>query len=366
MSFRRPLSFPHGAVVPNRLVVAPMTTTQSLPDGRLSPEEAAWLDRVGHEGFGMLLTCAAAVSRSSIAFAQQLSFADDRVIADLAPLTARIRATGTLPLAQLCHGGSRALPELTGQPNRSASAYGLPVPGWVEPVPFTEAELLQVIADHVAAARRAAAAGFAGIELHGAHGYLFTQFLSTQSNRRTDAWGGALANRARLLREVLRAIRQALPRTFLVGVRLSMEGAGLETGLDLDENIQVLRWLEEDGLDYGHVSLMNAAAPSTKYPADPLLARVRAGVGPSLKLMVAGGVYSAAEADQALALGADLVALGRAVLGNEQIPARLSRGEALVRTPYRREQLAARGISPAFLHYLTTAGPLAAMNIVEK
>lgn len=364
MSFRHAVSFPNGISVSNRLAVAPMTTAQSEPDGRLSPAEAAWLTRLGDDGYGLLLTCAAAISRTSIAFPNQLSFGDDAVVADLAPITAHIRAAGTLPLAQLCHGGARALPALTGQPARSASAYTLAVPGWVDPVPFTAAELAQVVDDHVAAARRAAAAGFGGVELHGAHGYLFTQFLSTQSNRRTDAWGGPIANRARLLRDVVRALREALPREFVVGVRLSMEGTGFDPGLDLDENIQVLRWLQADGLDYGHVSLMDAGAASAKYPASALLTRVREGVGPALRLMVAGGVWSPADVDRAVALGADLVALGRAALGNDHVPARFARGEPLVRTPFSPAHLARHGVSPAFLAYLTAPGPLAAMRIV--
>lgn len=364
MSYSTPFVFPNGVRVANRLAVAPMTTAQSEPDGRLSAAEAAWLGQLGEDGYGLLLTCAAAISRDSIAFPNQLSFGDDRVIADLAPLTARMRAAGTLPLAQLCHGGSRALPALTGRPARSASAYPLPVPGWVEPIPFTADELAQLVDAHVAAARRAAAAGFGGVELHGAHGYLFTQFLSRQSNLRTDDWGGPLENRARLLRSVVRAVRREVPRDFVLGVRLSMEGAGLETGLDLDENIQVLRWLAEDGIDYGHVSLMDAAAPSTKYPSDATLLRVRAGVGPALPLMVAGGLWSPTDVERALALGADLVALGRAALGNPDVPGRFARGEALVRPPYTRAHLEARGISPAFLAYLTAPGPLSALHIV--
>lgn len=351
-----PLRLPNGVVVPNRLAVAPMTTSQSEPDGRISPAERAWLHRLAHDGYGMVLTCAAAVSHTGIAFPNQLSLGDDRFVADLGGVASEMRTAGTLGIVQLCHGGGRALPALTGQAARSASRYE--IPGFVPPDPFTVAELEQLVDDHVAAAERAVRAGFAGVEMHGANGYVFTQFLSTAKNLRDDAYGGSLANRARLARDVARAVRARVPADFIVGFRLSFEGMGL----DLDETIQVLRWLAEDGVDYGHVSHLALAAPSVKYPNELALRRIRAGV--SLPLMAAGGVFSAADAEGALELGADLVAVGRAAIGNTHVPARFARGEALIRPPYTREHLASVAVSPAFVGYLTAPGPVASMNLV--
>lgn len=360
-----PLRLPSGVVVENRLAVAPMTTAQSEPDGRVSAAERAWLERLAGDGYGMVITCAAAISRTSIAFPNQLSFGEERFVPGLTALAAAMRAGGTLPVAQLCHGGSRAIPQLTGQPARSASRYELPgIPGFVPPVPFTEAELEGVVEDHAAAAERAFRAGFAGVEMHGANGYLFTQFLSTMTNHRRDGYGGTLVNRARLARETVRAVRKRVPASFIVGFRLSFEGFGPETGLDLDENLQVMSWLAEDGVDYGHVSHLQLDARSQKYPSEVALRRIRAGVDPKLPLMAAGGVNSGADAEAAMDLGADLVAVGRAAIGNTRVPERFARGEALVRTPFSREHLATRGVSADFLGYLTAPGPLAGLHIV--
>lgn len=365
MGFLSSLRLPNGVVVSNRLAVAPMTTTQSEPDGRVSMDERAWLERLAGDGYGMVITCAATISRTATAFENQLSLGEDRFLPELTALAGSLRARGTLAIVQLCHGGSRALPHLSGQPARSASRYELAgITEFVPPIPFTEAELEQVVEDHAAAAERAARAGFAGVEMHGANGYLFTQFLSTMTNRRRDDYGGSLQNRARLARATVRAVRRRVPADFIVGFRLSFEGFGPETGLDLDENVQVLRWLAEDGVDYGHVSHLQLAAKSQKYPTEAALRRIRVGVDPALPIMAAGGVFTTEDAEQALELGADLVAIGRAALGNTRVPERLAGGESLARPPYSREHLASVAVSPAFVRYLTAPGPLSSMNLV--
>jgi 2,4-dienoyl-CoA reductase-like NADH-dependent reductase (Old Yellow Enzyme family) len=364
--FEASLTFRNGARLANRLVVAPMTTSQSHADGRVSEAEAAWLERLAADGYGMVITCAAAISRDSIAFPNQMSLGDDAFLPGLRALAARMHAHPTLAVVQLCHGGSRAIPALTGVEAHSASRYALPqVPGFVPPKELAPAQIERIIDDFAGAAGRAAAAGFGGIELHGANGYLFTQFISTMTNLRRDAWGGSLENRARFAREVVRACRRRVPAGFVIGFRMSFEGGGLETGLDLDENIQIMRWLAEDGIDYGHVSHLDLAARSVKYPGEMALPRIRAGVDRALPLMCAGSVMSAADATRAMDLGADLVAIGRAAVGNTRVPARLARGEALARPPYAAASLADKAVSADFIRYMTTAVPVSSLNIVS-
>ena len=348
----------------NRLAVAPMTTSQSNPDGSPSEAEARWLERLVDDGYGMVLTCASAISRSSIAFANQLSFGDDAFLPALTALATRLARPGTLVTAQLCHGGSRAIPALAGQPARSASRYELPIPGFVPPLELSTAQIERIIEEFAAAASRAARAGFGGIELHGANGYLFTQFTSTMTNLRSDAWGGSLENRARFSREVVRAVRARVPEGFVVGYRMSFENFGLEKGLDIDENVQVMRWLAEDGIDYGHVSALDLAARSVKYPDRIALAYIRAGGDRALPLMCAGSVRSRTEAERALELGADLVAIGRAAIGNARVPEKLASGVDLVPTPFGRSHLAALAVSRDFIGYMTTAVPVSSLNIV--
>lgn len=270
---------------------------------------------------------------------------------------------GVALVAQLCHGGSRAVPELTGEPAYSASRFELPLPGFVPPLELSVPQIEAIVDDFASAAARAARAGFHGVELHGANGYLFTQFASTATNTRRDAWGGPLSHRARFAREVVRAIRARVPRPFLVGMRWSFESP-FDPGLDLDEGIQVMRWLADDGIDYGHVSQLDLATASTKYPGEPVLGRIRAGVDRALPLIAAGGVVSAAELERAALLGADLVAIGRSAIGNLHVPKKLAAGEPLARTPFTREALARLGVSDDFVHYLATAPPLASLHIV--
>jgi 2,4-dienoyl-CoA reductase-like NADH-dependent reductase (Old Yellow Enzyme family) len=355
-----------GSTLRNRLVAAPMTTTQSHPDGTPSEAERGWLERLGRDGYGMVITCAAAISKESIAFPRQLSLADDAKLPGLTALATRLRELGTAPVVQLCHGGSRAVPSLTGSEAYSASRYDLPIPGFVPPRELSEAHIERIIDDFALACERAARAGFAGVELHGANGYLFTQFISTMTNHRTDRWGGSLANRARFSREVVRACRRRVPGEFVLGFRLSFEGSGLETGLDLDENVQIMRWLAEDGVDYGHLSNLDLFAASTKAPQATALEHVRGSLDRGLPLMAAGGVTSRARADRALELGADLVAIGRAAIGNADVPAKLARDEPLAQPPFDPRAVADLGVSADFRDYLTTAMPISTLGILRR
>lgn len=356
-----------GATVHNRLVVAPMTTSQSHADGTVSEAESAWLERLAAAGYGMVITCAAAISRSSIAFHNQLSFGDDAYLPGLAALTARLSRYPGFLVAQLCHGGSRAISALTGVEPHSASRYELPqVKGFVPPRELSVAQIQGIVEDFARACERAVKAGFGGVEFHGANGYLFTQFISTMTNHRRDAYGGTLENRARFARDVVRACRKRVPPGFVLGFRMSFEGGALETGLDLDENIQIMRWLTEDGIDYGHISSLNLFAPSLTYPHVSALTYIRTRLPRSLPLLCAGGVMSRADADRAMELGADLVAVGRAAIGNADVPARFARHQALRPMPYAANDLAALEISPDFLRYLTTAIPVSTLNIVAR
>lgn len=356
-----------GATLANRLAVAPMTTSQSLADGTVSDAETRWLERLAGDGYGMVITCAAAISRASIAFHNQMSLGDDRYLPGLRQLVSRLSRHPSLVVVQLCHGGSRAIPELAGEEAHSASRYELPdVPGFVPPRELSVAQIEAIVEHFARACERAVAAGFGGVEFHGANGYLFTQFISTMTNHRRDAYGGSLANRARFARAVVRECRRRVPRGFVIGFRLSFEGGPLETGLDLDENIQIMNWLAEDGVDYGHVSSLKLTDPSLKYPSRTALEVIRAGVTPALPLVAAGGVTSRAHADHALSLGADVVAVGRAAIGNANVPARFGRAEPLAPMPYAPAALRELRVSEDFLRYLTTAIPVSRLGIVRR
>ena len=346
----------------NRLALAPMTTSQSHPDGRVSLEEAAWLERTAADGYGMIISCAAAISKDSIAFENQLSFEDDQMLPDLIKLSGRLKKYDCISLIQLCHAGSRAIKSKA----YSASSYRIPeIPDFIPPEMLSVKQIEEIISDFAAACIRVAEAGFDGVEFHGANGYLFTQFISRMTNLREDQYGGGLENRARFARETVRACRKVVPSDFMIGFRISFENMGFEKGLDIDENIQVINWLAEDGISYAHISSLDYSAKSAKYPDQVALKYIRSKITGSLPLVGVGSIKNFRSAEEAMELGADMVAIGRAAIGNRNIPKLFANREELPNeNPFPESLLTSIGISKLFINYLRKM-PVASLNVVE-
>jgi 2,4-dienoyl-CoA reductase-like NADH-dependent reductase (Old Yellow Enzyme family) len=336
-------------VAKNRVWLAPLTNQQSHDDGTLADEELTFLARRAAGGFGLIETCAAYVSQDGKAWPGELGVHDDATIPGLRRIAERVHASGALVSAQLFHGGLRADREVSRLPTWSASAWE--DPAVVTPRAGTESDIEAVIEAFAASARRCEAAGFDAVELHGAHGYLLSQFLSSVYNRRTDRWGGGLENRARLVREVVRAVRAAAP-SLVLGVRLSPEDFGNAKGIDLDETIEVARWLAEDGVELLHLSLWRSALPSKKRPDAHPTRLFRDAVGDGVRIVVAGTIWTREEAEHQLELGADAIALGRAAIVNPTWPEMIRRGEEPARTPRTPAQLLEAGLSPKFVGYM--------------
>ena len=352
-SISSPITFRGGQSAHSRIALAPLTNQQSHDDGTLSDDEHAWLVRRAAGGFAIVETCAAHVSQDGKGFAGQLGVWGDHQLPGLTRLATDLAAHGALPLVQLYHGGVRSPSALTGQQPWSASSFDEAKPDFERPRPATAADLARVHADFVAAAQRSARAGFAGVELHAAHGYLFSQFLSSEMNTRDDEWGGSLANRARLLRDVARSVRAACPAPFILGVRLSPEDFGHARGLDLDESLEVAAWLAEDGVDFVHLSLWDVHRNTAKYPdqhAVPLFRRV---LPDDVRIIVAGKLWTRDDAEAMLGRGADIVALGRSAILNPDWPKQIEDpGFTPERGPLTRAELHALAISDGFVTYL--------------
>lgn len=354
--------------IKNSLAVAPMTTQQSNSDGTISEEEASWLTRLAEDGYGLIISCASSISNTSIAFHNQLSVANDNMIVGLGQLSERMKIHNSVNIIQLCHGGSRAIESLTGIKPHSASSYVMPmIADFVPPEALSVKQIEEIISDFANACERVSKAGFDGVELHGANGYLFTQFISKMTNLRDDNYGGDLASRARFAREVVQACRKKVPKDFIIGFRISFENMGLETGLDIDENIQIINWLTEDGIDYVHTSHMSYTATTSKYPDKIALQYLRGKITPTLPLIGVGGILSVTDAEKAMELGADIVAVGRGAIGNKQLPEFFKEGKNLNNhTPYSETLLKEIGISENFIDYLKNAPPLASLKIIAK
>jgi len=349
-----PLSLRSGVVWPNRIALAPMTNMQSLADGRLGDDELAWLARRADGGFGMIETCAAYVALDGKAWDGELGVDRDDDLPGLRRLAERLRRHGSAAFVQLFHGGVRADSKLSGEQVWSASVWQEDAPTFQVPRAATSEDLERVIRDFAAAAVRAKEAGFDGVELHGAHGYLLTQFLSATMNPRTDGWGGDLVGRARLIREVTRAVRAAVGPKFAVGVRLSLEDWGSAKGLDLDESLQVASWLVDDGVEFVHASLWDASRMTKKRPEEHAVTLLRAAIPREVPVIACGGIWSVADAQAVLDRGADAIALGRAGIVNPDWP-RLAReaGWEPKRPPITKAELIERAVSPLFAGYLT-------------
>lgn len=345
-----PFRFRNGVTAPNRVWLAPMTNLQSHADGTLAEEELRWLASRADGGYGVIETCAAYVAEDGKAWDGELGISGDEHLPGLTRLASDLTARGSVNLVQIFHGGVRASSQLTGVPVWSASPVKT---NGVTPREATEDDITGVIARFRDAAVRAHKAGFQGVELHGAHGYLLCQFLSAIDNQRTDRWGGSWENRTRLLREATRVVRAAVPASFIVGVRISPEDFGQARGLDLDDNLQLARWLADDGIDFLHLSLWTASRNTTKRPDVHPIPLFRDVVPRDVPIVVAGHLWTRAEAEACLDLGADGVALGRSAIANPtwprdiQDPAWEPR-----RPPFTVKELEERGLSEKFARYM--------------
>ena len=333
----------------NRFALAPMTNQQSHDDGTLDDDELRWLMARAEGGFGVVFTCATHVAKDGQGWPGELGVFSDVHVEGLRRIADGVRAQGALSIVQIFHGGARADKAVNGAVPWSAVddvADGVRA--------ATADDLSRVVVEFADAAARAEAAGCDGVEVHGAHGYLLTQFLSA-NNTRTDGYGGDLVGRARLLREVLRAVRARTKTGFVVGVRLSPEDFGNAKGLDLDESLQVARWCADDGADFVHVSLWQALLNTKKRPSEHALPLFRAVLPSDVALFVAGAVWTRAEAQSLVDKGADVVALGRAAILNPRWPLLAERDPSFapVRPPVTRAFLEQQALSPRFAGYMT-------------
>ena len=344
------LSLARGPQLRNRLLLAPLTNLQSNPDGTLGEDEYRWLVLRARGGFAMTMTCAAHVQRGGQGFPGQLGIWSDIHLPGLARLADAISAEGSVAAVQLQHSGRRADPELTGEPRRAP---------WDDAetgaTALSTGEVEQVVEDFAAAAARAEQAGFEGVELHGAHGYLLCQFLDAAHNHRADRYGGSFENRSRIYWEVIDAIRARTGPGFQLGLRLSPE----RYGYPLAEAQRVAEALMQSGkLDYLDMSLWSAfKLPDEEAHDDkPLIAHFTGLARGPTRLGVAGKIFSAATAQYCLDLGADFVMIGRAAILHQDFARRAiaDAGFDSVPLPVSRAHLVREGLGPAFVDYMAT------------
>jgi len=345
-----PMTFAHGPEQKNRFMLAPLTNCQSHPDGTLSDDEFNWLTRRAEGGFGLTMTCAAHVQAIGQGFPGQLGFFSDDHLPGLTRLASAIKGENSLAIAQLHHAGMRAPADLIGTQPVCPSANDE-----TDAREMTEAEVERVIQDFIAAAKRAEQAGFDGVEVHGAHGYLLCQFLSAEINRRQDRFGGPLENRARVITEILEGIRATCRDDFNLSIRLSPERFGMQ----LAEIRELAQELIAGGLiDFLDMSLWNVRKEPVEeaFQGRNLMSYFTELDRGPVRLGAAGKIYDAETARWCLDEGCDFVIIGRGAILHADFPERV-RADASFQwagLPVTADYLRGQGLGEAFLDYMRT------------
>ena len=344
-----PLPLAHGPAMKNRFMLAPLTNLQSYPDGRLSDDEYRWLTMRADGGFGLTMTCALHVQAVGIGFPGQLGIFGDQHLEGLTRLANGIKERGSLAAAQLHHAGNRADKHLVDirvcpSDDLETGARGL-----------TLDEVEQLRDDFIAAAKRAEKAGFDGVEVHGAHGYILTQFLSHEINTRTDRYGGSIENRARLLFEIIDGIRAACRADFQVGLRLSAERFGLRLTEIRDVAAEAMR---QDKIDYLDMSLWDVMKEpiEEEFQGRTLMSYFTELPRRNVRLGSAGKVMSAAKAADVIKAGCDFVLIGRGAILRHDFPERVRHDPTYESPPFpvTADHLREEGLGEAFIGYLRT------------
>jgi 2,4-dienoyl-CoA reductase-like NADH-dependent reductase (Old Yellow Enzyme family) len=315
----QPFALRDNFVVRNRMVMAPMTNFSSHADGTVSEEEIAYYTaRSG--GVGMVITACAYVSTSGVGFDGEIGVQADRHLPGLRRLAETIEARGAKAILQIFHGGRTCRPDLVENGDVVGPSDVRLERAPAQPIrPLREEEILSIVQDFGEATRRAIKAGFSGVEIHGANGYLLQQFFSVHTNRRTDDWGGDLQRRMRfplaVLEEVQRTVALHADRPFIVGYRFSPEEAD-DDGITLEDTFALTSELAKRKPDYLHVSLSDFWSRPRR-AADietPRVLQLQRHIGHLTPLMAVGSIHTPDEARLALATGVPLLALGREIV----------------------------------------------------
>lgn len=312
-------TFSNGIQLKNRMVMAPMTNFSSNPDGTVTAAEVKYYARRS-SGVGMVITACTFVTANGKGFHGEFAGDRDEMVASLRQLATAIKEQGAKAILQIFHGGRQVPPELV--PNRDVvSASAVPAEGEGKPVPreLSESEIESIIHDFGETTRRAIEAGYDGVEIHGANGYLIQQFFSPHSNRREDRWGGSLEKRMAfplaIIDVVKKVVEENTKEPFIVGYRFSPEEP--ETpGITMADTLVLIDALAKKNLDYLHVSLQDFWSTPRRGVEDtrPRIEIIRDRVGDRVPVIGVGSIYTADDALKARETGVPLIALARGII----------------------------------------------------
>jgi 2,4-dienoyl-CoA reductase-like NADH-dependent reductase (Old Yellow Enzyme family) len=313
-----------GLVLRNRIAMAPMTTWAGNDDGTVSDAEDAYY-RLRAGDVGLVITGCTHVQANGIGFTGEFAAHDDRFIPSLRKLALAAKSGGAPAILQIFHAGVKTSPALVSDVVAASAVAGEagPFAPAVMPRALRDKEILDVIDAFAAATRRAIAAGFDGVELHGAHAFLIQNFFSPHANRRTDRWGGSLENRMRFPLAVVAAVKRTIAalaaRPFALGYRISVEES-VEDGLQMADSLELVNHLIDAGVDYMHASLGSVLdqKPATGGYDATIIDLLQQQIAGRVPLLAAGRIQTPEQAATALAMGLSVAALGQALVIDPQ------------------------------------------------
>jgi 2,4-dienoyl-CoA reductase-like NADH-dependent reductase (Old Yellow Enzyme family) len=324
----------------NRVGLAPMTRTSANEDGTANEQMRAYYTRFARGGFSLLISEGVYPDEEySQGYHHQPGIANAAHIASWKEVTDAVHLAGAAMICQLMHAGALVqgnrykeeaiAPSAVAPKGEQLSFYGGEGP-YPLPVEMTPEAIKSLITGFAKAARNAIQAGFDGIEIHGANGYILDQFLTDYTNQRRDEYGGSTENRVRLLAEVVAATRQALGPQVPLGIRISQSKVNDYThkwaGGEKDAEI-IFSTLSRAGVDFIHVTEYQALSPAFG-DSGPTLVSLAKKYG-QVTVIVNGNLNEPEKAETMLAQGADIITIGKGALANPNWPQQVAQGQEL-------------------------------------
>lgn len=326
----------HGAILKNRIVMAPMQTHSGKRDGFVSEDTVNYYSARSQAG-GMLITEFHYVSKNggpayAPGYPEQLGVYSDEQMEGLTRIAQALKKDGNKAILQIHHAGRAAIGQaVSGEEVVAPSAIKFPFLDY-SLRELTNQEILQIISDFGHATKRAILAGFDGVEIHGANHYLIQQFFSKLSNIRKDKWGGDLSRRMAfplaVVNEVVNTVKKNGPDDFIIGYRISPEEIhGFNIGYDYEESAKLVSEIIKYGLDYIHLSLWEGYDSGPKNKQKTYANIFNEVLDDETKLLIVGGVFEEQSAEDAIENYADLIAVGRGTLVEPQFAKKIIEGK---------------------------------------
>ncbi|WP_379144706.1 NADH-dependent flavin oxidoreductase [Paenibacillus sp. sgz500992] len=325
----------NGITLKNRIVMSPMTTWASNDDYSVSDDEIKYY-RKRVRGVGLVITGCTHVQPNGIGFTNEFAAYDDKFIPSLRKLADTVKSGGATALLQIFHAGNKALPNLT--PNGevvSSSAVETEATAFapsIIPRELSHNEILEVIHAFGETTRRAIEAGFDGVEIHGAHGFLLQNFYSPFFNRREDQWGGSMENRLRfplaVIQKMKNVIKKHATKPFIIGYRISPD-EHQKGGLCMKDTYALVESLIEEEIDYVHASLADALSskPADSQDEKTYLELIIEHVNGRVPVLAAGTIVTPDDVARGIDKGLSLAAIGHALIMNPDWVEKVQNGQ---------------------------------------